>query len=488
MKLEGLLLGQEYKLLQGDLEENILGIANDSRKVIEGYAFVALKGFEQDGHLYIGQAIQNGATAIVLENRESYNNEIPESITVIQVENGRKVLAAMANHFYNNPSSQFKLVGVTGTNGKTSTVFLINNVLEYFERRTGLIGTIANKIHQTTFEAERTTPESIEVQYLFNEMAKENVNDVIMEVSSHALDLYRVAYTHFDVGVFTNLTLDHLDYHKTMDNYKGAKAKLFQMCDIGVINIDDDAAKFMMDQGTCQSYLTCSTKDENASLYAFNIKNRLAGVSFDVKYEGLVHHVSMQTPGEFSVYNGLSAMGALLSLRLSMEQIIEAFKDNSQIKGRFQSIESPTGFTSIVDYAHAPDGLENVLTSMKGFATKKIITVFGCGGDRDKTKRPIMGEIAGKYSDYSIITSDNPRTEVAETIIDEVEVGMLRTSCDYIKVTDRREGIETALRMAEPGDLVLVAGKGHEDYQIIGKVKHHFDDLEIIKEFYKGEL
>lgn len=487
MKLEGLLLDQEYKRLQGDLEQNITGIANDSRKVQEGYVFVALKGFEQDGHLYIGQALQNGAKAIVLESRESYQHDIPEDIIVVEVENGRQVLAAMSNHFYNNPSSQFKLVGVTGTNGKTSTVFLINNVLEYFERRTGLIGTIQNKIHNTTFEAERTTPESIEVQYLFNEMAKANVNDVIMEVSSHALDLHRVSYTHFDVGVFTNLTLDHLDYHKTMENYMAAKAKLFNMCDIGVINIDDDAASFMMEHGTCKSYVTCSTKDERATLYAFDIMNQLAGVSFKVKYEGQVYEVSMQTPGEFSVYNGLSAMGSLLSLHLSMEQIIEAFKGNSQIKGRFQSVESPTGFTSIVDYAHAPDGLENVLTSMKGFATKRIITVFGCGGDRDKTKRPIMGEIAGKYSDYCIITSDNPRTEVPETIIDEVEVGMLRTSTEYIKVTDRKEGILTAMRMAEPGDLVLVAGKGHEDYQIIGKVKHHFDDLEIIKEFYKGD-
>lgn len=488
MKLEGLLAGQHYKVLQGLMSGNITGIANDSRKVCDGYVFVAIKGFEQDGHLYIGQAIQNGAKAIVLEDKNSYNKEIPEDITVIEVEKGRKVLAAMANHFYNNPSSQFKLVGVTGTNGKTSTVFLINNVLEYYKRRTGLIGTIQNKIHNTTFEAERTTPESIEVQYLFSEMAKANVNDVVMEVSSHALDLYRVAYTHFDVGVFTNLTLDHLDYHKTMENYMGAKAKLFKMCDVGVINIDDAAAKYMMDEGTCKSYVTCSTKDSGASLYAYDIENRLAGVSFKVNYKDEVYQVSMQTPGEFSVYNALSAMGTLLTLRLTMVQIIEAFREHSQIKGRFQSIESPTGFTSIVDYAHAPDGLENVLTSMQGFATNKIITVFGCGGDRDKTKRPIMGEIAGKYSDYCIITSDNPRTEVPETIIQEVEAGMLKTSCAYVKVTDRKEGILTALKMAQPGDLVLVAGKGHEDYQIVGKVKHHFDDLEIIKEYYKGEL
>jgi UDP-N-acetylmuramoyl-L-alanyl-D-glutamate--2,6-diaminopimelate ligase len=485
MRLEGLLLGQTYKVLQGVLNENITGIANDSRKINEGFAFVAIKGFEQDGHLYIGQAIQNGAHTIILEDRDAYG-EIPENITVVEVPIGRKALAAMATHFYNNPSKQFKLVGVTGTNGKTSTVFLINNVLEYYNRKTGLIGTILNKIDNKVYDAERTTPESIELKSLFYDLAEANVNDVIIEVSSHALDLYRVAYTSFDVGVFTNLTLDHLDYHKTMDNYKAAKAKLFKMCATGVINIDDEAAEYMMENGTCSTYTTFSTKDPSAVLYGYDIINRLAGVSFKLKYEGKTYDVSMQTPGEFTVYNGMAAIGALLALHVTMEEIIVALEKNSQIKGRFQSIESPTGFTTIVDYAHAPDGLLNVLTSMKGFATKKIITVFGCGGDRDKTKRPIMGEIAGTYSDYCIITSDNPRTEEPATIIDEVEVGIKKTKCDYIKITDRKEGIEKALSIAEPGDLVLIAGKGHEDYQIIGKVKHHFDDVEIVNEFYKG--
>jgi len=488
MKLEGLLMGQPFQLLQGELATNILGLANDSRKVESGYAFVAIKGFEQDGHRYINQAIQNGAIAIILEDITAFMDGEYQGITFICVDNARKVMASMATHFYNNPSTQFKLVGVTGTNGKTSTVFLINNVLEYLEHKTGLIGTILNKIDQEKFEAERTTPESIEVQQLFRKMADANVNDVVMEVSSHALDLYRVAYARFDVGVFTNLTLDHLDYHKTMENYRDAKAKLFDMCDIGIVNYDDPVGTYIMEHSQCNNFMTISSHNTAATLYADHIVNHLNGVSYDVHYMGKSYYVKMQTPGEFSVYNGLTAMGALLALGISIENIITAFAINSQVKGRFQSIPSPTGYTAIIDYAHAPDGLLNVLNAMKGFATKKIITVFGCGGDRDRTKRPIMGEIAGQLSNYCVITSDNPRTEVPEAIMDEIEVGMKNTSCSYVRITDRKEGILKALAMANEGDLVLVAGKGHEDYQIIGKEKHHFDDEEVIRDYFKTLL
>lgn len=486
MKLEGLLYGQSYQLVCGDMNTNILGLANDSRKVEQGYVFIAIKGFEQDGHRYINQAIQNGAVAIVIEDLEVISTYDFNGVTIIHVENARKVMASMATHFYNSPSTQFKLVGVTGTNGKTSTVFLINNVLEYLNHKTGLIGTILNKIDQEKFEAERTTPESIEVQHLFRQMADANVNDVVMEVSSHALDLYRVAYARFDVGVFTNLTLDHLDYHKTMDNYRDAKAKLFDMCEIGVVNDDDPVAEHIMHSAQCKEYMTLSTHKPTATLYASNIENHLSGVNFDVSYKNVVYPVKMQTPGEFSVYNGLTAMGALLALQIPIESIIEAFRVNSQIKGRFQSIASPTGYTAIIDYAHAPDGLSNVLGAMKGFGTKKIITVFGCGGDRDRSKRPIMGEIAGTLSDFCVITSDNPRTEEPEAIISEIEVGMKKTNCIYERITDRKEAITRALAMANEGDLVLIAGKGHEDYQIIGKVKHHFDDEEVVRDFFKS--
>lgn len=485
MKLKGLLEGQKYRVIQGDINCNVKGIQNDSRKIEKGFVFVAIKGFEQDGHVYIGQSIINGASAIVLEDVSLYDGEIAQEVTVVQVDNARKVLSSMATHFFNHPSSQFKLCGVTGTNGKTSTVFLINNILEYIGRKTGLIGTILNKIGNESFETERTTPESIEVKRLFKQMADANVQDVIMEVSSHALDLYRVAYTQFDVAVFTNLTLDHLDYHKTMENYRDAKMKLFTMAKTGVINIDDEAGRYILKHSTCSQHITYSILDPSAVLYASNIKNHLSGVEFILNYNQKIYPVNLQTPGDFSVYNGLAAIGAALSLGVQIEEILNALAQNSRIKGRFETIESPKGYNAIVDYAHAPDGLENVLKSMKGFAPKRVITVFGCGGDRDRSKRPIMGEIGGRYSDYCIITSDNPRTEDPERILDEVEEGISKTTCPYLRIVDRRAAIQKALSIAEPKDLILVAGKGHEDYQIIGKEKIHFDDAEEIKKYIK---
>lgn len=482
MKFNGLIDKLEYNQLQGDMNTNISMIANDSRKVTEGGVFVAIKGFEQDGHKYIKQAVDAGAKAIVLED-DSYLSDIPENISVIQVKNGRKVLAYMATEYYNHPSSQFKLVGVTGTNGKTSTVFLINNVLESLGRKTGLIGTIQNKIDKKIIDTERTTPESVELKGLFSEMAKANVNDVVMEVSSHALDLYRVAYSQFDVAVFSNLTLDHLDYHKTMDNYRNAKAKLFAMAKKAVVNIDDEASEAMINAYTGNDLLTFSLKDKDATLFAYHLVNKLDGIHFDVDYAGDTYHVELQTPGEFSVYNGLATLGACLALGVSLPVAISALKENSQIKGRFQAVKSQKGYTAIVDYAHAPDGLENVLTAIQGFATKKIITVVGCGGDRDTSKRPIMGGIAARMSDITVITSDNPRTEDPELILDDVEKGVIPTGKTYFRLVDRYEGIRKGLSLAEEGDIVLIAGKGHEDYQIIGKTKHHFDDVEVVQEF-----
>ncbi len=485
MKLSGILNGQNYEVIQGNIDCNVKGIHNDSRKIEAEYVFVAIKGFEQDGHVYIGQSIVNGATAVVLENLDYVDVTVPENITVIRVENGRKALASMATHFYNHPSSQFRLCGVTGTNGKTSTVFLINNILEAQKRKTGLIGTIGNKIGDQTLEAERTTPESIELNLLFHQMATKNVQDVIMEVSSHALDLYRVAYAQFDVGVFMNLTLDHLDYHKTMDNYRDAKLKLFHMAKIGVVNCDDEVGRYIIENGTCKEWITFSVKNAEAALYATNIMNHLSGVEFTLHYQGMEHKCVLQTPGEFSVYNGLAAIGCCLALGVTLDNILAALKENSRIRGRFEMIELPQGYNAIVDYAHAPDGLENVLKAIKGFAPKKIITVFGCGGDRDKSKRPIMGKIGGEYSDYCIITSDNPRTEDPESILDGVETGIQQTQCPYLRIVDRRTAIYKALDIAETEDLILVAGKGHEDYQIIGKEKIHFDDAEIIREYIK---
>lgn len=487
MKLSGLLDEQPFEILQGSLETNVKGIANDSRKVVDEGLFIAIKGYESDGHLYIGQSIEMGASAIILEDETIYKGVIPSTVTVIKVDNARRTTAYVAGQFYNSPSQSFKLIGVTGTNGKTTTTYLINNVLEAMGKKTGLIGTIANKIGERYVEAERTTPDSIELNKLFREMADENVHKVVMEVSSHALDLHRVDFVKFDVGIFTNLSHDHLDYHKTVENYKQAKAKLFRMCKVGVLNYDDPTSQFMKENGSCEKYLTYSTLDSRADFYAQKIKSGIFGVDFELVYEGNIYPVHLQTPCLFSVYNGLAAISACVALGLSIDKILKTLSENSKVKGRFEPLTSPDGFTSIIDYAHTPDGLENVLSSMKEFAPREIITVFGCGGDRDKTKRPIMGEISGRYSNYAIITSDNPRTEDPYTILNEIEMGIQKTTCPYEKIEDRKEAIYRALDRAQPGDLVLIAGKGHEDYQILGKTKHHFDDAEVVMTYYKEQ-
>lgn len=485
MKLQGLLKDINYKVIKGNVNINIRKIVNDSRNAVEGSLFVCITGYETDGHKYIKDAIDNGAIAIIVEKEDV--DFAMDDLTIIKVENSRKVLAIIANKYYNFPSKQFGLIGVTGTNGKTSTVFLINNILEASGRKTGLIGTIENKIGKQRIEAARTTPESLEIQQLFTEMVKENVNDVVMEVSSHALDLYRVYGCEFDVGVYTNLTLDHLDFHKTMENYRDAKLKLFSMCKNGVINIDDEYGEYMLKHGKCKEYITYGCENNKAKLNAYNIHNSILGAQFCLKYDEKEYKIKLQTPGKFSVYNALATIGACIFLGISMELIVDTLKNNSQIPGRFQSFISKKGYIVIVDYAHAPDGLENVLNTINEFAINNIITVFGCGGDRDKSKRPIMGNIAGEKSNYCIITSDNPRTEEPKIILDEIENGIKSTNCKYIKIIDREEAINTALSMAKKDDIVLIAGKGHEDYQIIGKEKIHFDDAEKVQKFFQGE-
>lgn len=479
MRLEGLFEHISHTVLQGTLHINIKDIQHDSRNVSEGSLFVCIEGFESDGHAYIKNAIDAGARAIVVTKYTQINDK---DIPVLQVDDSRVALAQLATKYYNKPTSQFGLVGVTGTNGKTSTVFLIDRILKGYNKKTGLIGTIENRIGDKVIPTERTTPDALALQALFYDMVEANVNDVVMEVSSHALDLKRVEGAEFDVAVFTNLTLDHLDYHKTMEAYRDAKLKLFNMARCAVINIDDEHGVYILENSTQEKTVTYSCVDENADLYARDIHIDVKGTHFSLSYKEECHHIDVQTPGRFSVYNALAAIGAALQMGVPMTVIQKVLATNSIIKGRFETIDSPKGYHAVVDYAHAPDGLENVLKTIREIAKAKVITVFGCGGDRDKTKRPIMGEIAGRYSDYAIITSDNPRTEEPETILDEVEVGTKRTDCAYEKQVDRRLAIAKALSMAEADDIVLVAGKGHEDYQVIGTEKIHFDDKEIILE------
>lgn len=455
---------------------DITGIADDSRKVSEGNAFVCIKGYETDGHLFAAKAAENGAALIVAEDK------LDVSVPVVYVEDTRKVIADMAAEFYGHPADKLSLIGITGTNGKTTITYLVKSILEAAGKRVGVIGTNQNIIGDKlllTKSTTPTTPNALELQQLFNEMVYHGAEYVVMEVSSHALDLDRVYGCRFSVGVFTNLTQDHLDFHGTMENYYKAKAKLFAISERGVANYDDEYGKRIANEH--DGILTVGFSD-GCELKAENVKISSRGAEFDMIYGGTRYGARIRIPGKFSVYNALCAAGAALVLGVDMESVIEGLGNAPGVVGRVEVVPTDTDYTVIIDYAHTPDGLENVINCVKGFAEGRTITLFGCGGDRDNTKRPIMGEIAGRLSDFSIITSDNPRTEDPEKIVREVEAGMKRTDGEYVLITDRREAIGYALGIAKKGDVIILAGKGQETYQIIGKEKFDFDErIEVYK-------
>lgn len=487
MKLSELLTNLEIISVSGSTDREIIGFENDSRQIKTGFMFVAVKGYETDGHLYCNQAVLNGATAILLEEEEEVDRQLcsEHGTTLIRVGDSRKALAEVAAAFYHRPAEQMNMVGITGTNGKTSTALLVYRILEENGIGAGVIGTISNFIRQIEIPAERTTPEAHELQKLFAQMVAEKVDTAVMEVSSHALDLHRVDGIPFKIAAFTNLSLDHLDFHKTMENYLKAKSKLFQMAEIGVVNADDDVAAKLIENHKCNKIGFYSICDKNADFFADQITHHLTGTNYSLHLQGKCYPVQLKTPGNFSVYNSLAAFAIAYYLGVEPEKIIASLAKHSQVRGRFQAIALPTGATAIVDYAHTPDGLENVLKSISEFKTGKVITVFGCGGDRDKTKRPLMAKIAEQYSDFAVITSDNPRTENPVEIVNQVVAGM--SGQEYILEIDRKEAIEKALKMAKAEDVVLIAGKGHEDYQIIGKEKNHFDDAEIVEKWRRKQ-
>ncbi len=479
MQLKELLQSVSYTVLQGKDDIEILAPVYDSRKVAQGDVFVCITGFQTDGHKYIPMALEKGAIALLVEHAVE---GIDENITVIQTKNNREALAVLACNYYGHPTKDMRVMGVTGTNGKTTTTFLVRSVLNRIGRKTGIIGTIENRIGDTVVHAERTTPESLELQALLRRMKQEQVTDVMMEVSSHSLDLHRVDGIVYDVAVFTNLTQDHLDYHKTMENYKIAKSLLFGRSKHSVINLDDAAGSFMAKcaAGDVMTYAI----DQQADLKAENIVITAEGTSFTLAYQDADYPVKLHTPGRFSVYNALGAIGACLYLGVDMQDILDGLFAVFGVSGRFQTVRSKKGCQAVVDYAHTPDGLENVLKTAAEFTKGKIIAVFGCGGDRDKTKRPIMGRIGGKNAGYCIITSDNPRTEDPEQIINEVEMGTKETGCPYERQVDRRKAIQRAVELAEEGDVILIAGKGHETYQIFPEGTIHFDDVEEVRKAF----
>lgn len=485
--LEELALLVDGTKIVGDGGAQITGIEHDSRKVSAGNLFVCFEGAHFDGHNFINQAVSNGASAI-LTARENF--QPPAGISALIVRDMLKALAVIVPYACDYPAKKLRVIGVTGTNGKTTTTYMIREILTRAGYKVGLIGTIQMMIGDEIFPMHNTTPNVIDLQKIFTEMLNRGVNYVVMEVSSHALAENRISGIEFDTAVFTNLTQDHLDFHKTMENYRAAKAKLFDIVSragrkqnkSAVVNVDDDAGAFMLEHAHCKK-ITYSVKN-NSDLRAENVSVRADGTSFQLGGKTLNLHVT----GIFNVYNVLAAIGAAEAENISAEIIQTALENFKSVPGRFERIYAEIPFAVIVDYAHTPDGVENVLKTARQIAKNKIITVFGCGGDRDNTKRPIMGRLAAELSDVVIATSDNPRTENPEKILREIEVGVREKigSKTFETIADRRTAIFRAIELAEAGDVVMILGKGHENYQILNSGTIHFDDREVAHEAIGG--
>ena len=475
MQLKDLLLSVEVTKWNAAPELAISGVSYDSRRTKPGDLFVAVRGYETDGHRFIEAAVKNGAAAVLCEEPPSC--EIPYVLT----ENSRLALALVSAELFGHPAAEMKVIGVTGTNGKTTSTLLLKHLLESRGEKVGLIGTNQNMIGQEVIPTERTTPESYELQKLFREMADAGCGYVVMEVSSHSLVLDRVAGIRFALGAFTNLTQDHLDFHKTMEEYARCKALLFGQSGCAVINLDDAWGDYMRARAACPVF-GYSEKDPAAELFAEDLRLSAREVRFRAVYRGEGYEVRLGIPGKFSVYNALCVMAMGLCLGFSPEECIAALDTAEGVKGRVELVPTDGDYTILIDYAHTPDALENVLASMREVAPARVVALFGCGGDRDRTKRPIMGRIAAEMADLVIVTSDNPRTEQPGAIIEDILEGTKGSAVPVQVIEDRREAIAWAIDHHEPGDVIVLAGKGHETYQIVGKTKYHMDEREIVAE------
>lgn len=489
-KLAELLKTTPILRTEGATDIEILDVTADSRQVKEGSLFFCLEGAHVDGHKFVDSAVKLGAKAIVA----SKVVKAAEGVTVVYVADTRKAMEDMVPFFFDYPSRKMRMIALTGTNGKTTTTHAVSHILEQAGYKTGVIGTIHALIGDKELPTHNTTPDVIDLERLLWQMAEEKVTHVCMEVSSHSLVMGRVEGVEFDNAVFTNLTEDHLDYHKTMDNYAKAKAILFEKVSsagqtkgnkAAWVNVDDPYAHVMMDavDQKVADLHTYSMSDKTADLYAFDSRFTGKSSAFKVTYEGKTYQFETRLAGRFNIYNTLGAIGAALSEGISMETIAAAMKTFHSVPGRFELIDEGQSFTVVVDYAHTPDGLEKILTTAQEITKGRILVVFGCGGDRDKMKRPIMGRIAARYADVAIVTSDNPRTEDPETIVKEVAAGVEevkaeKPSLQVEVVVDRRSAIQKAISLAKGDDIVLIAGKGHEDYQILKDKTIHFDDRE----------
>lgn len=456
-----------------DSEINL--ITDNSEKVCPGCIFVCVKGKHFDGHSKAAEALEKGAAAVITERDLGLENQFV-------VENSRSAFARLCAAFYSNPEKKLHLIGITGTNGKTTTAFILKSVLDNMGIKSGMIGTVKNIVDKTEYTASLTTPDPFELFGLFDEMVRAGCEYCVMEVSSQAIDLHRVDGIRYEAAIFTNLTQDHLDYHGTVENYKAAKHKLFENSALAIINSDDGAAEYMMDGTECRN-VTYSVTSNDSDYSAKNIRISSNGVKYEIVSNDNIGRVSFGVPGEFSVYNSMGAVVCLIEMGMDFRTVISAVSECKGVPGRMEVVPCEKPYTIIIDYAHTPDGLENVLACLRKTTEGKVISVFGCGGDRDKTKRPIMGEIGARLSDVAVITSDNPRSENPEKIIDDILAGIEKHhKAKVVAEPDRTKAIAKAMSIAGEGDVIVLAGKGHETYQILNTGKIHYDEREIIKE------
>ena len=474
MKLKDLVKNIRVLEMSADPETEISGVSYDSRQTQPGDLFVAVRGFEVDGHRFIPKAMERGAAAVLCETPPT------DGTPYVQTDDCRLGLALTSRDFFGNPAAEMKLIGITGTSGKTTSSYILKHLLEAkLDAKVGLIGTNGNWIGDEMLHTERTTPESYELHRLFRRMADNGCTHVVMEVSSHSLTLERVAGITFDVGVFSNLSQDHLDFHKDMEDYAAAKRKLFSQCREGWLNADDPWTPFMLEGARCPCRLYAVQRND-ADLAARDVRLAANGVRFAALFGGELALTRLGIPGMFSVYNALAVMAAGLSMGVPLADCADAMASAKGVKGRMELVPSDGDYTILIDYAHKPDALEKVLKTLRPVTRGRLIALFGCGGDRDHGKRPIMGRIAAELADLCVVTSDNPRTEDPLAIIDDILAGMKNSPTSVQVIPDREKAIAWVLDKARPGDVILLAGKGHEDYQVVGKEKRHMDEREIV--------
>ena len=484
MELKKVLAGLEGLKAKGTLDIDIKGIESNSKNIKPGYMFFAIKGFNTDGHDYINNAIESGANVIMVqEGCDLKSIKLKPDTTLVMYKDTREALAKCSCNYYGNPSRKFKLIGVTGTKGKTTTTFMIKEILEKAGHKVGLIGTIATYLNgKMLFESNRTTPESIELQKIFAQMVDEGVEYVVMEVSSQSLKLHRVDGCNFDIVLFTNFSEDHIspNEHPDMKDYFESKLKLFEMCDNGIINVDDLHVAKILKLFPNNNIMTYGI-DNYCDVLAKDITITNSYVDFRVKISDRNERVKVDIPGRFSVYNALAAICVAKKLGIASDKVIEALAE-IKVPGRSEMVPNKKEIPIMIDYAHSPESLQNILSAVKSYTRGKVISVFGCGGDRDKGKRPIMGEISGRIADFTFITSDNPRTEDPEAIVKDIEEGIKKTKGKYKVVVDRITAIKEAIDMATKLDIIVLAGKGHEPYQEINGKKYPFDERVIVNE------